>query len=607
MERRGSLHRRRGEAEDEIHVSRDAPHLSAATIRSCRRDALGGGGVSGWGEAPPCGNTALPSCSIRRQSRVGIDIHCRFCRGGFFCVSRLRLIVFVRCIRTVTFCGSSAVFVKTMSYYGYSPETYDPRWEERSVMNKVQQKYWKTKQTLIRVTGKKEDEFVVASDSDLDRKLEVFQDVQRSCVELLKVIELYQRRLGVLSEEENDMGHFLKHQGSQEQTRAGKMMLATGKALCFSSQQRLGLHHPLMRLHQEVETFRYRAISDTLITINRMEQQRTEYRGALLWMKDVSQELDPDTYKQLEKFRKVQTQVRVSKGRFDKLKNDVCQKVDLLGASRCNLLSHTLATYQTSLLHFWEKTSRTMAAIYESYKDYQPMYKATDKVSAAPPVSPSTCVRPRQPGELICLGEDGSMSKAAADGKGSAGRHCPTYKQNYRTSFAPYVADRANRRFVTIGARDVLCHSADGERDVMSLLNDILNAGAPGEEGERGGFSRQWYDVFGDDGAVGETCPQQSKQQRQGATALSATAPGGPGSNPDGPPAPGPTVGGFLPSQLLDMSSRNEGSARPAVVDGAGKPGKDMSAWFNLFADLDPLQNPDAIGRTSEDQELMNA
>lgn len=32
---------------------------------------------------------------------------------------------------------------------------------------------------------------------------------------------------------------------------------------------------------------------------------------------------------------------------------------------------------------------------------------------------------------------------------------------------------------------------------------------------------------------------------------------------------------------------------------------RDMSAWFNLFADLDPLSNPDAIGRS--DEELLNA
>jgi len=26
-----------------------------------------------------------------------------------------------------------------------------------------------------------------------------------------------------------------------------------------------------------------------------------------------------------------------------------------------------------------------------------------------------------------------------------------------------------------------------------------------------------------------------------------------------------------------------------------------MSAWFNLFAELDPLSNPDAIGRSKDD------
>lgn len=42
----------------------------------------------------------------------------------------------------------------------------------------------------------------------------------------------------VLSQEENELGRFLRSQGSQDKTRAGKIMQATGKALCFSSQQR---------------------------------------------------------------------------------------------------------------------------------------------------------------------------------------------------------------------------------------------------------------------------------------------------------------------------------------------------------------------------------
>jgi len=60
-----------------------------------------------------------------------------------------------------------------------------------------------------------------------------------------------------------------------------------------------------VRLYQEVEVFRRRAISDMAVTVERMEAARTEYRGALMWMKDVSEVLDPDTSKQLQKFRMV--------------------------------------------------------------------------------------------------------------------------------------------------------------------------------------------------------------------------------------------------------------------------------------------------------------
>ncbi|KAF5399708.1 Islet cell autoantigen 1 [Paragonimus heterotremus] len=134
---------------------------------------------------------------------------------------------------------------------------------------------------------------------------------------------------------------------------------------------RLLLRSPLDRVLQEVKTFRQRAISDTLGTLKSMEDTRTEYRGALLWMKHVSEELDPDTYKQLEKFRRVQAQVRKSKTAFDRLKIDSMQKIDLLSASRCNMLSHVLVGYQNSLLTFLEKSSRTMIAVADRFKGYQ--------------------------------------------------------------------------------------------------------------------------------------------------------------------------------------------------------------------------------------------
>ncbi|KFM12326.1 Islet cell autoantigen 1, partial [Aptenodytes forsteri] len=467
--------------------------------------------------------------------------------------------------------------------------------QEKSVVNKMQQKYWKTKQTLIKVTGKKEDEHVVASDADLDAKLELFHSIQRTCMELLKAIELYQKRICFLSQEENELGKFLRSQGSQDKTRAGKMMQATGKALCFSSQQRLALRTPLSRLYQEVETFRYRAISDTWLTVNRMEQYRTEYRGALLWMKDVSQELDPDLYKQMEKFRKVQAQVRHAKLNFDKLKTDVCQKVDLLGASRCNLLSHVLTTYQTTLLHFWEKTSHTMAAIHESFKGYQP-YEFTMLKSLQDPVNKLTekaekedlqiestkSVQDQQTWScakcsLTCLwilitADNGKDVISTLQG------NC-NHKQNSGT-----IDDLLDLQPEENASKDQFVRSLEsepGDKDDMVLLNEILNASSL-DEGE---FSKEWTAVFGQVALADLTTNSSAGDVEN---TLSSVA---------------PTPSGFLPSQLLDQ---NMNDLQSSLHDPTKNP-KDLTAWFSLFADLDPLSNPDAVGKTDKEHELLNA
>ena len=110
------------------------------------------------------------------------------------------------------------------------------------------------------------------------------------------------------------------------------MMASISKVLAYTAHQRLALRQPLLRLHNEIETFRHRAVTDTLSTVKRMETARTEYRGSILWLKDASSQLDPE--KQLEKFRRVQSQVKTSKTEYDRLKSDVIQKIDLLTASR---------------------------------------------------------------------------------------------------------------------------------------------------------------------------------------------------------------------------------------------------------------------------------
>ncbi|XP_050018228.1 islet cell autoantigen 1 isoform X2 [Alexandromys fortis] len=505
----------------------------------------------------------------------------------------------------------------------YSWELQDRFSQDKSVVNKMQQKYWETKQAFIKATGKKEDEHVVASDADLDAKLELFHSVQRTCLDLSKAIVLYQKRICFLSQEENELGKFLRSQGFQDKTRAGKMMQATGKALCFSSQQRLALRNPLCRFHQEVETFRHRAISDTWLTVNRMEQCRIEYRGALLWMKDVSQELDPDLYKQMEKFRKVQTQVRLAKKNFDKLKMDVCQKVDLLGASRCNLLSHMLATYQTTLLHFWEKTSHTMAAIHESFKGYQPYEFTTLKSLQDPmkklvekegkkstPRRESLEAAAQEPKQLISL-EDENQHKESSPCKAEEEKSTPSSidKSPVHDACSGPIDELLDMKpeEACLGPMAGTPEPEGGDKDDLLLLNEIFSASSLDEEE----FSREWAAVFGDD-------------------RLKEPAPVGAQGEPDAKPQ---ISSGFLPSQLLDQNMKdlqaslqgwsesrdsphawswpapktsNANDISSALKEPA-KASSDLTAWFSLFADLDPLSNPDAVGKTDKEHELLNA
>ncbi|XP_029942254.1 islet cell autoantigen 1-like protein isoform X3 [Salarias fasciatus] len=473
--------------------------------------------------------------------------------------------------------------------------------EDSSVMARMQKKFWKTKQVLIKATGKKEDEYVVASDADLDAKLEFFRSVQFTCTELLKVIEKYQHRITRLSQEENELGLFLRFQAEHDRTKAGNMMDATSKALCASAKQRMALCPPLQRLHQEVETFRRRAIADTLLTVGRMEKARTEYRGALLWMKDVSQELDPDTYKQLEKFRKVQTQVRGTKGQFEKLKNDVCQKVDMLGASRCNMLSHSLCTYQTTLLQFWEKTAHAMSGIHEAFQGHVP-YQFTTLKDLRDPLEQISDSQKQE--EDLQRNTDNLVS--LDDDKPSGSHADPPPPSGDGQSLTGDTGSVSAPAATSLRPED-----EEGERSDMAFLKDLLSPG-PGSCDE---FSREWQDAFGmfDPQPPGGGAPPPPPPP----TAAAARPP----SNP-----PSPT--GFLPSQLLDHSLSSTGwatppmfqappmqpppgpsqSAQPAassVAHAAPGGSKDMSAWFNLFADLDPLSNPDAIGRSAD--ELLNA
>ncbi|KAM5153284.1 islet cell autoantigen 1-like protein [Mantella aurantiaca] len=453
----------------------------------------------------------------------------------------------------------------------YSMNTSWKTWEgeDQSMVSRMQKKFWKTKQVLIKVTGKKEDEHVVASDAELDAKLEIFHSIQATGSELLKIIEKYQQALNALSQEENDFGLHLKIHAQQNSTQAGRMMKVTGNALCSAAGHRLALCTPLYRLEQEMDTFTGRAVSDTLLTVNHMEKARTEYRGALLWMKDVSQELDPDTHKQMEKFRKVQIQVRSSKSMFDKTKMDVCQKVDLLGASRCNLLSHSLASYQTTLVQFWKTTAHLMSEIQEEFQEMLPYTPAYLK-----PTKQQDCTDSTNTNE-----HEGEM----ANNQGANGNSVNGNLFDFDAAEKAAFQDEPKHLLLDSSEAE----DFDQEFSFLSLQAPLSPELSQEEQNLFGGSSSQEMNPWA----------QQSDK-----------------------------LSGFLPSQLLDMGLQSVGEMSNWTLAGVSSSGlkpdiqnssiknspeqashknTDMSTWLNMFADLDPLASHGAT-KHSED-ELFSA
>ncbi|XP_065211890.1 islet cell autoantigen 1 isoform X2 [Planococcus citri] len=328
------------------------------------------------------------------------------------------------------------------------------------------------------------------------------------------------------------MGNFMKEYGKIDNTRAGKMMVAVGTSVSYTGQQRFIMQTPLDRLYQKLETFHRRAIADTLQTVQKMEKTRTEYRAVLNWMKDISQELDPDTYKQMERFKKVQEHVKISKARFDRLKGVCITKIDVLAASRSNMFSNLLLLYEKSLREFTEKCANTFTVIANSFKGYQ--HYDFCVVKELSDLKPDSSIIAHQDQEI----NDETLLEFEET------------KINANEPNSPVQTD--------INVDNLLSSEGQNSDD---LLSDI--------------FSRS--------------------------SLLSPSS----GSNTSN----NTSNNFFLPSQLLSLQTASSLELQNADNKSVSMSKKlpdsssaKSSSWFDVFAELDPLSNPDAIGKSSADQ-----
>ncbi|KAL3317090.1 Islet cell autoantigen 1 [Cichlidogyrus casuarinus] len=355
------------------------------------------------------------------------------------------------------------------------------------------------------------------------------------------------------------MGRFLKQCSQSDYTKAGEMMAQTGKTLSYSAQQRIALRVPLERLAQEVDTFRLRAICDSTKTLRKMENRRTEYRGALMWMKNASEELEPDSYKQMEKFRKVQAQVKKTKEVFDKLKIDSMQKIDLLAASRSNMLSHVLVGYQKALLEFWQKTEKSMTAIAESFQGYQ-YYEF------------STLKELNVENQKLALSQE--RTESAEDALAQNDENLLDFGDDHPVS-VPQLFD-LTAPSENLSSEDLVTNQ-EVSKDDKEFLLDIFGESAEATA-DTGGF----------DSWLGSTSTQEATVMGPFSAAWNSIS-----------------QSTFQPETTEDQESSTQKKADLSQNESKNGQSNTTSAWMDLFSDLGPMGNPDSIGKKAEEIENL--
>ncbi|XP_058834512.1 islet cell autoantigen 1 [Topomyia yanbarensis] len=457
--------------------------------------------------------------------------------------------------------------------------------------SEFQHQFWVTKKAVQRKLGTKEDENIVASDGELDSKIELFQSVADSSRQLYRIIDQYQERVCILAQEENTLGKFLREVGKESPT-TGKLMSNTGKAVSYCGQQRITIRVPLLRLHHDVQTFKGRAIVDTQNTIQAMEKERTEYRAALSWMKSVSIQLDPDTGRGLEKFRKAQHHVKTAKTKFDKYTLDCLEKIDLLAAARCNMFSHALVGYQNAMLQFAKKSSDTYKTALKSLSK-EPHYNFSilrELTQANPNVkqgeSEDQTDKPVDDDQMLFFQDDFKDEQATGKEKTKSEPKAKGEDQilsKNTSQFEDLLAGITEQKLMDTEKANSRTGDSSSSADLLGLtvgdeFSDFLSAPVP--------FLPST--LLTNPEAMQFSLDQLSSPRQSTVT-----------SNK---PASNDVFGSLLQSLSKNqqphagavMANNQTDSKRPQ------KDTKDLSGWYQLFAELDPLSNPDAIPSKSD-------
>jgi len=226
--------------------------------------------------------------------------------------------------------------------------------------NKLELGFRQLRKTVERKLGKKEDPAIVKGDTELDSKLSSFHSIEDSVREIMLSSRTLHVSTRAISTQDLQTGRFLNEFAAIDESPVHNACRKLSEAFRANGQQWQGIKEMSERVQQDLNTFYTKGIGELKEEIIEMEEARTDYRAALSWLRATS--VDPDKLGQIEKFRRVQLEVKSSKDRFDKLKYAIQTKVDLLRVSRASLLSNSMSPLYKKELDMTSKLIESFSA-----------------------------------------------------------------------------------------------------------------------------------------------------------------------------------------------------------------------------------------------------
>lgn len=237
-----------------------------------------------------------------------------------------------------------------------------------SQANKLELGFRQLQKTVERKFGRKEDPSIVKGDTEIDAKLSTYKDIDDSMRSLRLASRTIHISTRAFSCQDTYIVKFIQENYNVDGDPIIQALSAAAEGFGVSGNYWNIVKDFSDRVQKDYSTFYQKGIGELKEQIKEMEEARTDYRAALAWLRATS--VDPDNLSQVEKFRRVQLQVKSSKDKFDQLKWSIQTKIDLLRVSRASLLSNAMAPLYRKTANVSKKISLSLSEASGNIKSY---------------------------------------------------------------------------------------------------------------------------------------------------------------------------------------------------------------------------------------------